>query len=95
MTKIQKAGLSINLKMCFFSQQRVDEPGHIISPEKLRIAEKSYDTIKGQIPPKTRTDVCNFLGLCNFYRRFVKFLVRIDISLPNDSRRRREKLFRH
>lgn len=51
--------------------------GHIISPGKLQIAHKACEAIKGQVPPKSLTDMRASLGFCNVYRRFVENFARI------------------
>lgn len=98
MLKLQKSGIYLKLKKCFFFQQRVDFLGHIISPGKLRIADKPCDPIRGQILSKKITDARAFLGLCNVYGRFVENFARIAHPLTErlkNSRRRRKKRFRH
>ncbi|XP_022883642.1 uncharacterized protein LOC111400459 [Olea europaea var. sylvestris] len=54
--------------------------GHIIEQCKIRMDSKKVTAIKDWQPPKTVHDVRSFLGLCNYYRRFVKACS--EIALP-------------
>ena len=67
-----KASMSLQLRKCFFLQNRVEYLGHIASPGKLSVARKICDAVLHMEPPTTFTELKSFLGLCNVYRRFVE-----------------------
>lgn len=75
--KLKDAGLSLKLKTYFFLQERVDYLCHFISPGKLQITDKACVAIKGQVPAKSFTEMRDFLGFCNVYRRYVENCARI------------------
>ena len=70
--RLEKYRLIINVKKSTFFQEEVHYLGHVVSynsikpdPEKIRVI-KEWDT------PKNVTDVRSFIGLLNYYRRFIK-----------------------
>ena len=70
--RLKQAGLKVQPSKCQFLQQKVSFLGHVISPNG--IAPDPVKTCKvEQWPiPSSRVEVQQFLGLANYYRRFVK-----------------------
>ncbi|XP_022843217.1 uncharacterized protein LOC111366751 [Olea europaea var. sylvestris] len=66
---------------CSFAQTSINFLGHIIEQGKIRIDSIKVTAIRDWQPPKTVYDVRSFLGLCNYYRRFVKGYSVIALSL--------------
>ena len=58
-------------KTCMFTQE-VDVLGHIAGGGTLRPALDKIGAITDFPVPKTKTNIRAFLGMCGFYRRFVK-----------------------
>jgi hypothetical protein len=71
LSRLYRAGLSPNLKKCRFIQESVSYLWHVLFPGKLAIAAKNTHTLRTAKPPKTKTELRSFLGLCKVYRRFV------------------------
>lgn len=69
--KLKKAGLTCNLKKCEFLCKEVNMLGFIISTEGLRTDPEKVKSIQNFPTPKKIKQVRAFLGLCNFYRRFI------------------------
>ena len=46
--------------------------GHVISKDGVRVDIQKTDAICSYPQPKNQTDVHSFLGICNYYRKFVK-----------------------
>ena len=57
--------------------------GHVITPGKLGVAQKTVDAVKYFKLPETQTHIKSFLGLCNVYRRFVPNFARVAKPLNN------------
>ena len=51
--------------------REIEYLGHFIAPGELKVAKKNIIAIQGFAPPKTRTEIKSFLGICNVYRRFI------------------------
>lgn len=69
--KFETAGMTCNLSKCQFLRQRVKMLGHIISPEGIEMDEEKVKAIKEFPVPKKIKHLRAFLGLCNYYRRFI------------------------
>ena len=74
---LREAGATLRLKKCEFFKTQVRYLGHMILPGKLKILQKNLDAIERAKPPKTKTQVRSFLGMCNMYRRFIAAYARI------------------
>ena len=55
--------------------------GHVISKEEVLVNPTKVEAILQWKPPKSVSEVCNFLGLAVYYRRFTKGYSRIVLSL--------------
>lgn len=69
--KLLKAGLTCNLQKCEFICKEVKMLGFIISTEGIRTDPDKIRAIREFPVPKKVKQVRAFLGLCNFYRRFI------------------------
>ncbi|GBN02042.1 Retrovirus-related Pol polyprotein from transposon 17.6 [Araneus ventricosus] len=70
--RLQKANLKLNPKKCSFFQKEVTYFGHVISAEGVKTdPEKIKAEVDWPRPDKIH-DLRSFLGLCTYYRRFVK-----------------------
>ena len=74
---LQEAGATLRLPKCHFFKEQVKYLGHILRPGKLAIYGRNLEAINKAIPPKTKTQVRSFLGMCNVYRRFVRGYTKI------------------
>jgi hypothetical protein len=69
--RIRKAGLKLQTKKCHFCRKQVRYLGHIISAEGVQ-PDKSKTIVVANYPqPKDATQLRQFLGLTNYYRRFI------------------------
>lgn len=69
---IQRHELYIQPEKCAFFTERIDFLGHFISAEGIEMDPKKVEAVKDWPIPKTRKEVMSFLGLANYYRRFIK-----------------------
>lgn len=71
LNKLAIAGLTCNLKKCEFLCERVNMLGYIISTEGIKTDPEKVESIQKFPVPKKFQQLRAFLGLCNFYRRFI------------------------
>lgn len=69
--KLQNYGLRANLQKCFFLQDKVVYCGHEISAEGLRKTSDKVQAVMETPTPKNVKDIRAFLGLVNYYHRFM------------------------
>ena len=69
--RLEEANLKLKPSKCKLLQQEVPFLGHIVSADGVRPNPKLAESIRSWEPPKDWCGVQQFLGLCNYYRRFV------------------------
>ena len=79
LTRLDEAGLKLRFSKCHFAKQEVHYLGHIISrkgvqPDKTR-------AVKDFPPTQSLKQLCCFMGLANYYRRFIRGYARIATPL--------------
>jgi len=65
------AGITLKINKCFFFQKQVEYLGHMVNPGRLEIDKTNVESLRQAEPPKNKTQLRSFLGLCNVYRRFI------------------------
>ena len=70
--RLREVGLKLKPQKCKFFQKEVTYLGHVISAEGLKPDPEKYDPIRNWPLPKKVVELQSFLGLVNYYRRFVK-----------------------
>ena len=69
---MERHGLKINANKCEFGKQELDFLGHQIDKNGIAPITTKVSAIRDYELPKTIKDLGRFLGMLNFYRRFVK-----------------------
>ncbi len=69
--RLRKAKLKINTKKCSWLVKEVKILGHIIENSKIKMDKAKIDSIVSRKEPKNVKEVQIFLGICNFYRKFI------------------------
>ena len=81
LTRLQKAGVRLSKDKCTFEQSSVTYLGHVIDKNGLRPTTEKVETIKSAAKPKSLNELRTFLGLVNFYRKFVPNMLQITEPL--------------
>ena len=80
-SKLREAGLTLKSEKCHFAVDKVLYLGHIITNEGVQVDTSKTDAVRTFPRPKTQRDVRSFLGLCNYYRRFIQNFSKIATPL--------------
>jgi len=79
--------LYTKLEKCEFDQNKVEFLGYILSGDGVSTDPKKIKSIEEWPRPENLKDVQRFIGLCNYYRRFVKDFAKIAKPLHNLTRK--------
>ena len=69
--RFQEAGLKLSPSKCKFLQKQVKYLGHIIDHTGVRTDPGKIKAIQNWKIPNCKAELMSFIGLCNYYRRFV------------------------
>ena len=70
--RLREAGLKLKPTKCDFSSLQVDFLGHIVSAEGVQTDPSKTEKVAQWPVLKSRKEVQQFLGLANYYRRFMR-----------------------
>ncbi|CAC5378936.1 Retrovirus-related Pol polyprotein from transposon 297 [Mytilus coruscus] len=82
-TNLRAAKLKLNPEKCKFGTKTVKYLGHIISKDGIRVNPENVDKVKNFPRPASVKQVKSFLGMANFYRKFVKDYAKIASPLTS------------
>lgn len=69
--RLQKAGMHLNKQKCFFLRSSVEYLGHVVDEEGIHPTEENVRAIKEAPAPTNVTQLRSFLGLINYYNKFL------------------------
>ena len=69
--RLKAAGLRLNKIKCFFLRPSLEHLGHVIDKDGLHPTEEKTRAIKEAPTPKNVTELRSFLGLLNYYGKFL------------------------
>ena len=70
--KLRQNKLFAKLSKCDFAKDRIEYLGHIVSAQGIHPDPKKVSVIKDWPRPKSVNELQRFLGMVNFYRRFME-----------------------
>ncbi|UYV75045.1 hypothetical protein LAZ67_12002225, partial [Cordylochernes scorpioides] len=68
----REANLKLNNKKCQFAFEELEISGHITNQPGIKPAEHNIKAIRDFPRPKKIKEVQSFLGMCSYYRKFIK-----------------------
>lgn len=74
LSRLQKSGLKANLDKCNIFQDKVQFCGHIIDQEGLHKTQDKIEAVVNAVRPENVTHLRAFLGLVNYYGKFMENL---------------------
>ena len=69
--KLTEAGLKLKPAKCHFARSELEYLGHVITCHGLRTNPRLIQAVREFPTPKNVHEVCQFLGLASYYRRFI------------------------
>jgi hypothetical protein len=81
--RLDETGLKLKTNKCFFFQSEIELLGHKISKYGLKPLERNIEAVKKFPKPNKIKDVRAFIGLCSYYRKYIKKFSKIANPLIN------------
>ena len=79
--RMKAFGLRLRLTNCKFLQETVEYLGHVISSQGMHTSPKKVEVIKMASTPRNITELRSFLGIVNYYGKFIAGLANICAPL--------------
>ena len=70
--RLEENNLYIKLEKCVWRVQKIGFLGVVIGPDGIEMEKEKMDGVLSWPEPKNVKDIRKFLGLANYYRRFIK-----------------------
>jgi len=75
--RLEENDLYVKPEKCVWKARKIGFLGVVIGPNGIEIEAEKVDGVLSWPQPKTMKDVRKFLGLTNYYRRFIKDFARV------------------
>ena len=89
--RLRRAGLTVNPDKVKFAQDGISFLGHLVSHKGVTVYPEKTQAIRDFPPSGDAKRVARFVGLVNFYRRFIPRVA--EISAPLNSLRKKGDKF--
>ena len=72
--RLESHDLRVKKSKCSFKQKSVEYLGHKLDKDGIRPTEKKFDCIQKAPPPRNINELRSYLGILNYYHRFINNL---------------------
>ena len=79
-SRLRVANLKLHATKCCLFQKRVAFLGYVLSEKGIDVEEEKVAVVRDWPPPRNLSELRSYLGLCSYYRRFMKGFA--DIAAP-------------
>ena len=90
--RLQHYNIVINANKCLFGQTNLTFLGHHVSREGIKPTDDKVKAIQDMKPPTSQTELKRFLGMVNYYHRFVPHMAQVlkplNDKLENKAKRK-------
>ena len=76
--RLRDINLKLNHEKCIWFAKKIRILGYIINEGVVTIDNRHIAAIQERVPPKNIKQVQQYLGLCNYYRKFIKDYAKIS-----------------
>ena len=83
LNRINEAGITLKPNKCHFGQNSVKYLGHVVGKGKMTPSELKIKAIIDFPTPETKTDIRAFIGICNYYRKYIPMFATIAAPLTS------------
>ena len=71
LTRLDQFGLKVNMSKCAFFQEKIEYCGHVIDANGLHKSREKVKAVLEAPTPKNEAQLRSFIGLVNYYQRFL------------------------
>jgi hypothetical protein len=90
--KFRENKLHVNVEQSEFALSKLEFLGHVFGGDGIRPDSKKIQAIREWKAPRTQKKVRSFLGLANYYRKFIKNLSKVASPQSNILDKERQPL---
>ena len=76
-SRLQEYNVRVNLAKCSFMKERVEYLGHVIDASGVHTSPANIEAVVNATKPKNIKELRSFLGMINYYRKFLPNLASI------------------
>jgi len=89
--RLKEAGLTVNPEKVDFAQPEISFLGHLVSSRGISVDPSKTQGIRDFPPPRDAKGIARFIGMINFYRRFIPNVA--EIAAPLNALRKKGAKF--